>query len=142
MTEDKKLRVLSAISLTESQVERIKAVDRRIELHWYGKKDAARIPAELWRDAEILLTSGTPLPPADQTPALKWIQFYFDGVDKAYAVSAGREIRVFVKPEKVDDYSAALLAKEIAKKIELEQNYPGVVKVIVIRETRVSETAK
>ena len=66
----------------------------------------------------------------------------FDGVDKAYAVSAGREVRVFVKPEKVDDYSAALLAKEIAKKIELEQNYPGVVKVIVIRETRVSETAK
>jgi len=84
MTEDKKLRVLSAISLTESQVERIKAVDRRIELHWYGKKDAARIPAELWRDAEILLTSGTPLPPADQTPALKWIQFYFAGVDKAF----------------------------------------------------------
>ncbi len=66
----------------------------------------------------------------------------FDGVDKVYAVSAGREIRVFVKPEKVDDYSAALLAKEIARKIELEQNYPGVVKVMVIRETRVSETAK
>ncbi|MFZ2663777.1 MAG: ribonuclease Y [Patescibacteria group bacterium] len=65
-----------------------------------------------------------------------------DGVEKAYAVSAGRELRVFVKPEKVDDYSTALLAKEIARKIELEQNYPGVVKVIVIRETRVSETAK
>jgi ribonuclease Y len=66
----------------------------------------------------------------------------FDGVEKAYAVSAGREVRVFVRPEKVDDYSTALLAKEIARKIELEQNYPGVVKVIVIRETRVSETAK
>lgn len=66
----------------------------------------------------------------------------FDGVEKVYAVSAGREVRVFVKPEKVDDYSTALLAKEIARKIELEQNYPGVVKVIVIRETRVSETAK
>lgn len=66
----------------------------------------------------------------------------FDGVEKAYAVSAGREVRVFVAPEKVDDYSTALLAKEIARKIELEQNYPGVVKVIVIRETRVSETAK
>lgn len=65
-----------------------------------------------------------------------------DGVEKAYAVSAGRELRVFVKPERVDDYSTALLAKEIAKKIELEQNYPGVVKVIVIRETRVTETAK
>ena len=66
----------------------------------------------------------------------------FDGVEKAYAVSAGREVRVFVSPEKVDDYSVALLAKEIAKKIELEQTYPGVVKVIVIRETRISETAK
>ena len=66
----------------------------------------------------------------------------FDGVDKAFAVSAGREVRVFVSPEKVDDYSTAFLAKEIAKKIELEQTYPGVVKVIVIRETRVTETAK
>ena len=84
MTEDKKLRVLSAISLPEAQVERIKAVDRRIELNWYGKQDAARIPTELWRAAAILLTSGTPLPPTDQTPALKWIQFYFAGVDKAF----------------------------------------------------------
>ncbi len=66
----------------------------------------------------------------------------FDGVEKAYAISAGREVRIFVKPERVDDYSTAMLAKEIAKKIELEQTYPGVVKVTVIRETRVSETAK
>jgi len=73
---------------------------------------------------------------------LEDVAMSFDGVEKVYAVSAGREVRVFVKPEKVDDYSTALLAKEIARKIELEQNYPGVVKVIVIRETRVSETAK
>ena len=66
----------------------------------------------------------------------------FDGVDKAYAISAGREVRVFVRPTIVDDYSTGLLAREIAKKIELEQTYPGVVKVTVIRETRVSETAK
>jgi ribonucrease Y len=66
----------------------------------------------------------------------------FDGVDKAYAVSAGREVRVFVDPKKVDDFSTEMLARDIAKKIELEQSYPGVVKVIVIRETRVSETAK
>lgn len=66
----------------------------------------------------------------------------FDGVEKSFAVSAGREVRVFVSPEQVDDYSTAFLAKEIAKKIELEQTYPGVVKVIVIRETRVTETAK
>ncbi len=66
----------------------------------------------------------------------------FDGVEKAYAVSAGREVRVIVSPERVDDLSTAYLAKEIAKKIELEQTYPGVVKVIVIRETRAIETAK
>jgi ribonuclease Y len=66
----------------------------------------------------------------------------FDGVAKAYAISAGREVRVFVKPERVDDASTALIAREIARKIELEQTYPGVVKVTVIRETRVSETAK
>ncbi len=66
----------------------------------------------------------------------------FDGVEKAYAISAGREVRVIVKPERVDDATAAVLAREIAKKIELEQSYPGVVKVTVIREVRVSETAK
>lgn len=84
MAEDKKLRILSALSLTESQVEKIKAVDPRIEVHWYGRKDATRIPMELWREAEILITSGTPLPPPDQTPALKWVQFNFAGVDKAF----------------------------------------------------------
>lgn len=84
MAEDKKLRILSALSLTESQVEKIKAVDPRIEVHWYGRKDATRIPLELWREAEILITSGTPLPPPDQTPALKWVQFNFAGVDKAF----------------------------------------------------------
>jgi ribonuclease Y len=66
----------------------------------------------------------------------------FDGVDRVYAISAGREVRVFVEPDKVDDSSAEFLAREIAKKIELEQKYPGVVNVTVIRETRVTETAK
>ncbi|MBI2620856.1 ribonuclease Y [candidate division WWE3 bacterium] len=66
----------------------------------------------------------------------------FDGVDRAHAISAGREVRVFVIPEKVDDASARLLVHEIARKIELEQTYPGTVKVTVIRETRVTETAR
>lgn len=66
----------------------------------------------------------------------------FDGIEKAYAISAGREVRVFVKPERVDDATCALLSHEIAKKIELEQTYPGTVKVTVIREVRVSDTAK
>ena len=84
MTEDKKLRILSAISLNDAQVERIKAIDARIELHWYARKDATRIPVEMWRGAEILLTSGTPLPPPEHTPALKWIQLNFAGVEENF----------------------------------------------------------
>ena len=74
--------------------------------------------------------------------ALEETAAQFDGVERAYAISAGREVRVFVQPDKVDDDSTAFIAREIAKKIELEQTYPGVVKVTVIRETRVTETAK
>lgn len=66
----------------------------------------------------------------------------FDGVDHVFAMSAGREVRVYVKPNQVDDFSTSFLAREIAKKIELEQTYPGVVKVLVIRETRESAVAK
>ena len=66
----------------------------------------------------------------------------FEGVQKAYAISAGREVRVFVEAEKVDDLQQRILAKSIAEKIEKELTYPGVIKVNVIRETRVMETAK
>ena len=66
----------------------------------------------------------------------------FEGVEKTYAVQAGREIRVFVMPDKVDDYSATKLAGEIAKKIEEELRYPGEIKVNVIRERRVIEYAR
>ncbi|TSD02941.1 MAG: uncharacterized protein Athens071426_361 [Parcubacteria group bacterium Athens0714_26] len=66
----------------------------------------------------------------------------FDGVKNAYAVSAGREIRVFVVPEKIDDFGALQLAKDIASKIESELKYPGEVKVNVIREMRAVEVAR
>lgn len=66
----------------------------------------------------------------------------FDGVAKAYAISAGREIRVFVDAGKIDDLTQVRLAKDIAKKIESELTYPGVIKVNVIRERRIEETAK
>ncbi len=66
----------------------------------------------------------------------------FEGISKAYAISAGREIRVFVDAGKVDDLKQQQLAKDIAKKIESELTYPGVIKVNVIRERRVEETAK
>ncbi len=66
----------------------------------------------------------------------------FNGVDKCYAIQAGREVRVMVKPEQVDDAQAMFLAKDIAKKIEAELEYPGQIKVNVIRESRAVEYAK
>ncbi|MDP4001359.1 MAG: ribonuclease Y [bacterium] len=66
----------------------------------------------------------------------------FEGVEKVYAIQAGREIRVFVKPDKLDDWAATKLAREIANKIEQELKYPGEIRVMVIRETRVIEYAR
>ncbi len=66
----------------------------------------------------------------------------FRGVEKCYAIQAGREVRVIVKPEQVDDAQTLFLAKDIAKKIEKELEYPGQIKVNVIREFRASEYAK
>lgn len=66
----------------------------------------------------------------------------FQGIDKAYAISAGREVRVFVKPQDIDDLSAIKLARDIATKIESTMQYPGTIKVNVIRETRAIEFAK
>jgi ribonuclease Y len=66
----------------------------------------------------------------------------FEGVDKAYAIQAGREIRIIVKPERVDDLTAVRLARDIVRKIESELDYPGQIKVTVIRETRAVEYAK
>lgn len=66
----------------------------------------------------------------------------FPGIDKVYAIQAGREVRVFVKSDEVDDYAAFNLAKDIARKIENELQYPGEIKVNVIRESRVVEYAK
>jgi len=66
----------------------------------------------------------------------------FDGVEQSFAIQAGREIRVMVKPDKVDDKATIFLAKDIAKKIENELDYPGQIKVSVIREVRQTEYAK
>lgn len=66
----------------------------------------------------------------------------FKGIEKSYAISAGREVRVIVRPENIDDLSAIKLARDIANKIESTMQYPGTIKVNVIRETRAVEFAK
>jgi ribonuclease Y len=73
---------------------------------------------------------------------LEEIASSFEGVDKCYAIQAGREIRVMVKPEKVDDLGAVRLVREISKRIENDLDYPGQIKVVIIRETRVVDYAK
>jgi ribonuclease Y len=66
----------------------------------------------------------------------------FEGVEKSFAIQAGREVRIMVKPEKVDDLGSVYLLKDITKRIERELDYPGQIKVVIIRETRVVEYAK
>jgi ribonuclease Y len=73
---------------------------------------------------------------------LEQIASGFDGVEKAYAIQAGREVRVMVRPEKVDDVEAMRIARDITKKIQESMEYPGQIKVIVIRETRAVEYAR
>lgn len=79
---------------------------------------------------------------AERMRDLENIATSFKGIDKAYAISAGREVRVIVRPENVDDLSAIKLARDIATKIESTMQYPGTIKVNVIRETRAIEFAK
>ena len=66
----------------------------------------------------------------------------YPGVDKAYAIQAGREVRVMVRPEQVSEDQMVILARDLAKKIEEEMEYPGQIKVHVLRETKVIEYAK
>ncbi len=79
---------------------------------------------------------------AERMKDLENVANSFEGIDKAYAISAGREVRVFVKPQNIDDLSAIKLARDIANKIESSMQYPGTIKVNVIRETRAIEFAK
>jgi ribonuclease Y len=79
---------------------------------------------------------------AERMRELENVANSFTGIDKAYAISAGREVRVIVRPENVDDLSAIKLARDIANKIESTMQYPGTIKVNVIRETRAIEFAK
>lgn len=79
---------------------------------------------------------------AERMKDLENVANSFKGIEKSYAISAGREVRVFVKPQSIDDLSAIKLARDIATKIESTMQYPGTIKVNVIRETRAVEFAK
>lgn len=73
---------------------------------------------------------------------LEEISSSFEGVEKSYAIQAGREVRIMVKPDRIDDATAVQLSRDIVKRIEAELEYPGQIKVTVIRETRAVEYAK
>ncbi len=66
----------------------------------------------------------------------------FDGVEKSFAIQAGREVRIIVKPDKISDDKMTILARDVAKKVESEMDYPGQIKINIIRETRVADYAK
>ena len=73
---------------------------------------------------------------------LESIASSFEGVERSFAIQAGREVRIMVKPEVVSDEKMVLIARDIVKKIEDELEYPGQIKVNLIRESRVSDYAK
>src|ERR1019366_2954339 len=79
---------------------------------------------------------------AERMKDLENVANSFPGIEKSYAISAGREVRIFVKPQAIDDLSAIKLARDIATKIESTMQYPGTIKINVIRETRAIEFAK
>lgn len=79
---------------------------------------------------------------AERMRELENVANSFSGIEKSYAISAGREVRVFVRPSQIDDLTAIKLARDIATKIESTMQYPGTIKVNVIRETRAVEFAK
>ena len=74
--------------------------------------------------------------------ALEEVARSFDGVEKCFAIQAGREVRIMVKPDEIDDVSASKLAHDITQKIQESLVFPGQIKVVVIRETRAVEFAR
>ena len=109
--------------------------------HHHDPDNAETLYAVLVAAADAL-SAARPGARRERLEALERIALSFPGVETAFAVQAGREVRVIVKPEKISDAKATLLAREIASRIEKEMNYPGQVQVTVVRETRAVEYAR
>ena len=137
------------------------AIGADIVKQWESTPEVVRAIAEHHGETEITSVEGFLVSAADaisgarpgarsesleqylkRLEALEGIANSFPGVEKSYAVQAGREIRIMVKPEEIDDLGAMRLARDIAKKIEESLSYPGQIKVNVIRETRAVDYAK
>ena len=80
--------------------------------------------------------------PVENYDQLKEMEKSFEGVERCFAIQAGREVRIMVKPEVVDDDQMILLARDICRKIESDLEYPGQIKVNMVRESRAVEYAK
>ena len=124
-----------------------KAIIHAVEAH-HGDVEATTIEAILVQAADAISAARpgarreTLVSYVQRLEELERISMSFPGVEKAYAIQAGREVRIMVKPEQVDDAGMSLLSRDIAKKIEAEMEYPGNIKVNLIRETRAVDYAK
>lgn len=124
-----------------------KNVIHAVEAH-HGDVEATTIEAVLVQAADAISAARpgarreTLVSYVQRLEELEKIANSFDGVEKSFAIQAGREVRIMVKPDAVDDDGMLMLSKDVAKKIEAEMEYPGNIKVNLIRETRAVEYAK
>ncbi|WKY46546.1 ribonuclease Y [Eubacteriaceae bacterium ES3] len=124
-----------------------KNVIHAVEAH-HGDVEARTIEAVLVQSADAISAARpgarreTLVSYIQRLQELETIATSFEGVEKSYAIQAGREVRIMVKPDQVNDDEMILLSRDIAKKIEAEMEYPGNIKVNLIRETRASDFAK
>ncbi len=134
-------------------IELLKKYKEKDEVIWgmeahHGDTDPKTIEAVLVQAADIVSASRPGARKETVSTYIKRLQKLeeicnsYEGVEKSYAIQAGREVRIVVKPEQVDDDSMVIMARNVAKQIEKEMVYPGQIKVNVIRETRAIELAK